>query len=230
MNRQITKAKFDVKVDNGATNASFQGFPKEVELYSGAYEWKPYYYGGQATDQALSGKLRSFLGGYRIEGRLNWERLTNTQNLADVVNKAVVGTEKLFWATAPSNSYTANVNIGIDVSPAVASGYFQGMAIEFTGANRRIITNYNASNGEVTLNSAVTGTVDTLDAVTIFALANMTPKVYLYPDSTNVRNEEVVLTDTAWSFNLESTIIRQPLSVDFRGTNVENTIPNYYDL
>jgi hypothetical protein len=58
----------------------------------------------------------------------------------------------------------------------------------------------------------------------------MTPRVYIYPDTTNSRNEEIVLTDTAWSFNLESTIIRQPLSVDFRGTNVETTIPAFYDL
>jgi hypothetical protein len=227
MNKQITKAKFDVKVDNGATNASFQGFPKEVELYSGGYEWKPYYYGGQPTDQALSGKLRSFLGGYRIEGRLNWERLTNTQNLANVVNKAVVGTEKLFWTTITPASYNSNLNIGINDTPGV-SAYFQGMKVQFNGAQTRTITNYNQSNAQITLNLAVT--VNDADTVSIYALANMTPRVYIYPDTTNSRNEEIVLTDTAWSFNLESTIMRQPLSVDFRGTNVETTIPVFYDL
>jgi hypothetical protein len=225
MNKQITKAKFDVKVDNGATNASFQGFPKEVELYSGGYEWKPYYYGGQATDQALSGKLRSFLGGYRIEGRLNWERLANTQNLANVVNKAVVGTQKLFWVTNPDSSYTSNI---IAISPVVAvDDYFKGMKADFNGANARTITNY-YSNGQVRLNASVT--TSDIETMNIYALANMTPRVYIYPDTTNSRNEEIVLTDTAWSFNLESTIIRQPLSVDFRGTNVETTIPAFYDV
>lgn len=227
MNRQITKAKFDVKVDNGATNASFQGYPKEVELYSGSYEWKPYYYGGQATDQALSGKLRSFLGGYRIEGRLNWERLTNTQNLADVVNKAVVGTEKLFWEVQVDDTYFNKQNIVIPNAPS-PSGYFQGMTVTFDGGQNRTVTNYNSLNAQITIDSPIDLVGSELMAFT--ALANMTPKVYIYPDSTNARNEEVVLTDTAWSFNLESTIIRQPLSVDFRGTNVETTIPTYYDL
>lgn len=227
MNRQITKAKFDVKVDNGATNASFQGFPKEVELYSGGYEWKPYYYGGQPTDQALSGKLRSFLGGYRIEGRLNWERLTNTQNLADVVNKAVVGTEKQFWVTTPDNTYTSNTNIAIANAPSINDA-LNGMRVDFNGADARIITDYFASNSTMILNSAVS--VGDTAIVNVTALANMTPRVYIYPDTTNSRNEEIVLTDTAWSFNLESTIIRQPLSVDFRGTNVETTIPAFYDL
>jgi hypothetical protein len=227
VNKQITQAKFDVKVDNGATQASFQGYPKDVDVYSGGYEWKPYYYGGQATDQALSGKKRSFLGGYRIEGRLNWERLLNTQNLGDVVNKSVVGTEKLFWATVPDASYASNTNIGLSGTPAV-SGYFQGMAIDFNGADRRIITNYNGSNSQVTLNSAVT--VGNTAVVNVYALANMTPLTYIYPDASNTRNEEIVLTDTAWSFNIESTVIRQPLSVEFSGTNVESTIPSYYDL
>jgi hypothetical protein len=226
MNKQITKAKFDVKVDNGATNASFQGFPKEVELYSGGYEWKPYYYGGQPTDQALSGKLRSFLGGYRIEGRLNWERLTNTQNLANVVNKAVVGTQKLFWVANPNGSATGTA---IEIAPAPAiNDALNGMLVDFNGANQRTITDYYASNSTMIVNASVTYT--DIETLNVYALANMTPRVYIYPDTTNSRNEEIVLTDTAWSFNLESTIIRQPLSVDFRGTNVETTIPSYYDL
>jgi hypothetical protein len=226
MNRQITKAKFDVKVDNGATNTSFQGFPKEVELYSGGYEWKPYYYGGQPTDQALSGKLRSFLGGYRMEGRLNWERLTNTQNLANVVNKAVVGTEKLFWVASPAVSDTGTA-IQITPAPATNDG-LNGMLVDFNGLNQRTITDYYSANSTMIVNASVTYS-DT-ETMNIYALANMTPRVYIYPDTTNSRNEEIVLTDTAWSFNLESTIIRQPLSVDFRGTNVETTIPSYYDL
>jgi hypothetical protein len=227
MNRQITKAKFDVKVDNGATNASFQGFPKEVEVYSGSYEWKPYYYGGQATDQALSGKLRSFLGGYRMEGRLNWERLTNTQNLANVVNKAVVGTAKTFWQVQVDDVYSAKQNVVVP-GGTLPMAYFQGMQVTFDGGQLRNVTNYNNGNAQVTLDSAVT--LGGSELMSFTALANMTPRVYIYPDTTNSRNEEIVLTDTAWSFNLESTIIRQPLSVDFRGTNVETTIPSYYDL
>jgi hypothetical protein len=226
MNKQITKAKFDVKVDNGATNASFQSFPKEVELYSGGYEWKPYYYGGQPTDQALSGKLRSFLGGYRIEGRLNWERLTNTQNLANVVNKAVVGTRKLFYTTNPADNYTSKTNFQVLDAPAINDA-LNGMQIDFNGANLRNITDY-VSNKTIIVDAPVT--ISDTDTVNIYALANMTPRVYIYPDTTNSRNEEIVLTDTAWSFSMESTIMRQPLSVDFRGTNVETTIPVFYDL
>ena len=227
MNKQITKAKFDVKVDNGATNASFQGFPKEVEVYSGSYEWKPYYYGGQATDQALSGKLRSFLGGYRMEGRLNWERLTNTQNLANVVNKAVVGTEKSFWNVAVGVAYSSKANINVP-GGALPMGYFQGMRVVFDGGEARTVTNYNFANTQVTLNAVIS--LSGSEYMEFTALANMTPRVYIYPDTTNLRNEEIVLTDTAWTLDMESTIMRQPMSVDFRGTNVETTIPVYYDL
>jgi hypothetical protein len=154
MNRQITKAKFDVKVDNGATNTSFQGFPKEVELYSGGYEWKPYYYGGQPTDQALSGKLRSFLGGYRIEGRLNWERLTNTQNLANVVNKAVVGTEKLFWV-AQTLTVAPRERLLKSHPPAINDA-LNGMLVDFNGANQSNNHGLYASNSTMIVNASVT--------------------------------------------------------------------------
>ena len=100
--------------------------------------------------------------------------------------------------------------------------------MDFNGADARTITDYYASNSTMILNSAVS--VGDTAIVNVYALANMTPRVYIYPDTTNARNEEIVLTDTAWSFNLESTVVRQPLSVTFRGTNVENTIPSYYDL
>jgi len=173
----------------------------------------------------LSGKLRSFLGGYRIEGRLNWERLTNTQNLADVVNKAVVGTEKLFWVTNPDSSYTSNI---IAISPVVAvDDYFKGMKADFNGANARTITNY-YSNGQVRLNASVT--TSDIETMNIYALSNMSPTVFLYPDATNVTNEEVILDDTTWELAVESTVIRQPLSVSFMGSNVSNTIPSYYSL
>ena len=227
MNKQINTCKIDIKAFNGVSNFSFQDFPKEVSVYSGAYRFTPYYYGGTKSDEALSGRIRSRLGGYRFSASLNWERLTNTQNLANVVNKATIGREKLFWTTNPANSYTTNSNIAI-ASPPTPSGYFQGMRVDFNGADSRNITNYNQSNSEITLDDTVTVTPATV--MNIYALSNMTPTIFFYPDTASTTNEEVILDDTVWDLTLQSTVTSQPLSVSFMGSNVSNTIPSYYSL
>jgi hypothetical protein len=227
VNKQINTCKIDVKAYNGVSNYSFQGYPKEVSVYSGAYRFTPYYYGGTKSDEALSGRIRSRLGGYRFSASLNWERLTNTQNLADVVNKATIGREKLFWNTVPANTYTAKLNIAL-ASPPTPSGYFQGMKVDFDGIDTRTITNYNQSNSEITLNSAVS--VSPTTKVNIYALSNMTPTIFFFPDTASTTNEEVILDDTTWELTLQSTVTSQPLSVSFMGSNVSNTIPSYYSL
>lgn len=227
MNKQIKTCAFDVKIDNGATNASMQGYPKNVEVFSGSFEWQPYYYGGQATDEALSGRLRSRLGGYRIDGQFTWERQVNSTNFLSILNDCVTGVERKFFTLNPDASYAGKANIGITPAPSV-SGYFQGMRVDFNGANSRIITNYNASNGQVTLNATVTTT--DLETMNIYALSNMTPRVFMNTDASETRQEQVVLTESSWSINLQSTVANQPISVSFRGTNVETSIPDYYKL
>jgi hypothetical protein len=226
VNKQINTCKIDVKAYNGVSNYSFQGYPKEVSVYSGAYRFTPYYYGGTKSDEALSGRIRSRLGGYRFSASLNWERLTNTQNLADVVNKATIGREKLFWTTNPGGSATGTA---VPIAPAPnQNDTLNGMRVDFDGANPRTVTDYFSANSTMILNASVTYT--DIMTVNVYALSNMTPTVFLYPDTASTTNEEVILDDTTWELAIESTVVRQPLSVSFMGSNVSNTIPSYYSL
>lgn len=227
MNKQITNCKIDIKAYNGVSNFSFQGYPKNVALFSGMVEWKPYFYDGSASDQALSGRLRSHLAGYRMEGSLFWERQINATNFIDILDKSTVGVEKLFWTGNPQLSYTSNLNIAITPAPTT-SGYFQGMQIDFNGANRRTITNYNQSNSEVTLNASVTTT--DLETVNIYATANMEPTVLFFADASETTNEAIIFTDTAFSVQIQSTVTSQPTRIDFTGRDYSNTIPTAYKI
>lgn len=226
MNKQIKTCAFDVKIDNGVTNASIQGYPKNVDVFSGSFEWQPYYYGGSAADEALSGRLRSRLGGYRIDGQLTWERQNNSTNLLDILNDSVIGVEKIIYVTTPSDSYSAKSNIQLVEFPAVDDA-LNGMRIDFNGSDSRNITDY-VGNGTVILDSDIT--VGDTAIVNVYALSNMTPRVFMNTDATNIRQEQVVLTESAWTSSFQSTVVSQPLSISFRGTNVETSIPEYYKL
>lgn len=228
MNKQIRTCAFDVKIDNGTTNASIQGYPKNVEVFSGSYEWRPYYYGGSATDEALSGRLRSRLGGYRIEGQLTWERQANSSNYLTTLNDMTVGTEKIMHAGQIDDLYSAKTNIVIPQGSSVNDAY-NGMRMNIPGVGDRTITDYFASNTSVILNSAVS--LGGTELFNIVALSNMVPRVFFNPDATQTaRTEQVVVTESAFTASLQSTIVNQPTSISFRGTNVETTIPAYYKL
>lgn len=152
MKRQITRCKFNVAIDDGVNINVVSGFPKEVNLMSGSYTYRPYYYTGQPYDEAINGRLRSQLGGYRFEATLVWDRLVQSQPLLDIINNA-----------------------------------------------------YTTGSGEV--------------------------RIYFSPDASNaVVTEEVVISDVVWAANLESTIVRQPLSISLVGKNVSATIPSYYKI
>jgi hypothetical protein len=152
MNKQITQCRFNVAIDNGTTNTTVSGFPKNVNVSAGAYTYKPYYYTSQAYDEGITGRLRSQLGGYRFEAVLSWDRLINSQPLLDLLNNA-----------------------------------------------------YTTTSGEV--------------------------RITFFPDATNTTvSEEVVISDSVWAANLESTMVRQPLSVTLVGKNVRDTIPSYYKI
>ena len=147
LRKQITVCDFIVR---NPTGTALAGYPKRVEVFSGPITWKPYYLSGQPFDEALSGQLRSQLGGYRPFVTLAWEKLTNTANLINIVNDAV------------------------------------------TTTNRKIIT---------------------------FA-----PNV----SASTTSNFNVVIQDVTWSAEIDSTIVRQPISVTFAGLNVFPRIPDGY--
>lgn len=228
MNKQIRTCAFDVKIDNGTTNASIQGYPKNVEVFSGSYEWRPYYYGGSATDEALSGRLRSRLGGYRIDGQLTWERQTNSTNFLNILGDMTIGTEKIMFQGQIDDAYVGATNIVIPSGSSVDDAY-NGMRMNIPGVGDRTVTDYYSSNTSVILNASVT--LGGTEQFNIVALSNMVPRVFFNPDaSQTARTEQVVVTESAWTASLQSTIVTQPVSVTFRGTNVENTIPSYYQL
>jgi hypothetical protein len=152
MNKQITQCRFNVAIDDGVNTNVVSGFPKDINVFSGSYSYRPYYHTGQPYDEAINGRLRSQLGGYRFEATLVWDRLLNSQPLLDLLNNA-----------------------------------------------------YTTGTGEV--------------------------RITFFPDATNTTvSEEVVIADTVWAANLESTIVRQPLSVSLIGKNVSATIPIFYKV
>ena len=88
MNRQIRTCAFNAYVVNDTNTAAINGFPVNVNVFSGSYTYRPYYYTGSAYDEAINGRLRSQLGGYRFEAALSWERQLNTDPFIQLVNNS----------------------------------------------------------------------------------------------------------------------------------------------
>jgi hypothetical protein len=106
LSKQITACQITIYQADGSTPAS--GYPKRVELYSGSVTVKPYFYSGTSFDEALSGKLRTQLGGFRPTVQLGWERLLNTANLANIVKDAVTTSFRPRIFFAPNASEISN--------------------------------------------------------------------------------------------------------------------------
>jgi hypothetical protein len=106
LSKQITACQITIYESDGSTPAS--GYPKRVELYSGSVTVKPYFYSGTSFDEALSGKLRTQLGGFRPTVQLGWERLLNTANLANIVKDAVTTSFRPRIFFAPNASEISN--------------------------------------------------------------------------------------------------------------------------
>jgi hypothetical protein len=77
---------------DGTNTTPISGFPVTVNTYSGAYTYRPYFHTGSAFDEAITGTLRSQLGGYRFEASLSWERLLNSAPLLTMINQAYTNT------------------------------------------------------------------------------------------------------------------------------------------
>jgi hypothetical protein len=92
MNRQISQCSFNVVTFDGTNTTAINGFPVTVNTYSGAYTYRPYFHTGSAFDEAITGTLRSQLGGYRFEASLSWERLLNSAPLLTMINQAYTNT------------------------------------------------------------------------------------------------------------------------------------------
>jgi len=154
MQKQITKCAFRIQLDVGNTNVSFQNSPLNVNIYSGSYSWEPYYFGGKAFDEAVSGRLRSQLSGYRFTASLLWDRSTSQDNLLAIASNATFGTERTLLSGSPSVTDNAST---IDLSSIYnipANDALNGLKINVDGTNYSISDSY-AANDSVTLSAAV---------------------------------------------------------------------------
>lgn len=120
LSKQITACQITIYESDESTPES--GYPKRVELYSGSITMRPYFYTGTSFDEALSGKLRTQLGGYRPTVQLGWEKLLNTANLANIVADAVTTSyrPRIFFAPDASNPSDGFNVILTDVSWSAA--------------------------------------------------------------------------------------------------------------
>jgi hypothetical protein len=101
---------------DGTNTTAINGFPVTVNTYSGAYTYRPYFHTGSAFDEAITGTLRSQLGGYRFEASLSWERLLNSAPLLTMINQAYT---------------TTNAEVTIQFHPdATNTSVFENVVIE----------------------------------------------------------------------------------------------------
>lgn len=115
MNRQIRACTFNVLIDDGSNLNVVNGFPVNVNTYSGSYTYRPYYHTGNPYDEAITGRLRSQLGGYRFEVTLSWERLIDQDPLISVLNNAFTST---------------NGEVVIQFHPDNTNSYFENVVVE----------------------------------------------------------------------------------------------------
>jgi hypothetical protein len=143
MNRRIQHCRFNVVSFNGTTTNAINGFPTNVNVYSGSYAYRPYYYTGSAFDEALNGSLRSQLGGYRFEAVLSWDRLINSTPLLAVLNNAYTTTNAeitvQFFPDASNTTVFENVIISDSVWTSTIDGQHvrQPLSITLTGKEIR---------------------------------------------------------------------------------------------
>lgn len=222
MNRQITTAQIDVKTNTGVGEYSYQGYPTNVDVFSGSLSWQPQYFADKKADKSLSGRLRSRLQGFRLIGSLNWERSLESDVIADVLDKIPFGVARRFWEGTTTNTGSVTT---LTITPAPADAdTFNGMTVTFNNTNTRNITDY--ASGVITINSAVTlaGTTN----VNIDTTASMPTVVYFAPDANNPSEKDEVILDGTIDSSIEATIVRQPISVSLEGVDIESTIPSYY--
>lgn len=141
MRRQITRCKFNVAIDDGVNINVVSGFPKEVNLMSGSYTYRPYYHTGQPYDEAINGRLRSQLGGYRFEATLVWDRLVQSQPLLDIINNAYTtgsGEVRIYFSPDASNAVVTEEVVISDVVWAAnleATVVRQPLSVSLIGKN-----------------------------------------------------------------------------------------------
>lgn len=141
MKRQITRCKFNVAIDDGVNINVVSGFPKEVNLMSGSYTYRPYYHTGQPYDEAINGRLRSQLGGYRFEATLVWDRLVQSQPLLDIINNAYTtgsGEVRIYFSPDASNAVVTEEVVISDVVWAAnleATVVRQPLSVSLVGKN-----------------------------------------------------------------------------------------------
>ena len=141
MNRQINQCRFNVVIDSGSSNTVVSGFPKTVNVFSGSYTYRTFFYSGKPYDEAINGRLRSQLGGYRFEATLVWDRLLNSQPLLDMINNAYTsgsGEVRIYFNPDATNTSVTEEVVISDVTWAAnldATIVRQPLSVSLVGKN-----------------------------------------------------------------------------------------------
>jgi hypothetical protein len=129
MNRQISQCSFNVVSYDGTNTTAINGFPVNVNTYSGAFTYRPYFHTGSAFDEAITGTLRSQLGGYRFEASLSWERLLNTAPLLSMINQAYTNTNAEITIQFHPDASNTSVFENVVIEDVVWDSQLQGTIV-----------------------------------------------------------------------------------------------------
>jgi len=129
MNRQIKTCAFSVGLDDGTSINVINGFPVNVATYSGSYTFRPYFHTGSPYDEAITGRLRSQLGGYRFEATLAWERLIDQDPLLNVINNAFTSTNNEVVITFFPDASNTAINTAVVVEDLIWDSQITGTIV-----------------------------------------------------------------------------------------------------
>jgi hypothetical protein len=187
-------------------------------------EWSPI---GRTTSQALSGRLRSEVSGFRASVALSWNYSFNSAELQRIANFIPFGFDRLIWSGVATNAYDPDYVI-LSNGPNV-NDYFNGQKVVIkAGAGDEVsfVSDYTGSTGRIDLTVPV-GTYAVNDVVELYAVPDQRIRFLFYPDATKSDNFEITFESVNLQALIEATIVRQPIRLNAQSTAIINAIPNF---
>ena len=127
MNKQIRSCHFLISTTDG--NTTTEVYNATVDIYSGSYDYVPYFHTSAPFDESIGGKLRSQFAGWRFEGSLAWNRLINATPFFAVLDNIGETTANFTQVIfAPDATNVAN-NVEVIVVPSRLTTTIEGTMI-----------------------------------------------------------------------------------------------------